>query len=114
MVSAVTPGDVAPPLSAPFGQGTTHGGPQVKDTLSRFLAGSQSGAANASGVPMPAPVGPAVAVPPVPVDVAPGAAVAPPAPVPTDDTPPAPGAPALDAAPGVDSPGDANAAEPPP
>src|SRR5438270_5660272 len=58
MLSAVTPDDVAPPLSNPAGHGTTQGGAYTNDTLMRLVAGSQSGAASAAAVPIPAPAGP--------------------------------------------------------
>src|SRR3954471_14025630 len=56
MASAVTPGAVAPPLSPPV-HGVAHATARLKATLRRLVAGSQSGAARAAGVPMPAEVG---------------------------------------------------------
>src|SRR3954452_641949 len=96
IVVAVTPGEVAPPLSAPAGHGMTHSGAYTNDTLMRLVAGSQSGADSAAGVPIPAVAGAAVACAAAVLVPAAGAfervAVAPPDPV-------APAAP--DAAPGT-------------
>src|SRR5436190_177597 len=57
MVSAVTPCHVAPPLSLPAGQGITQDGRHVNDTRSFLTDESQSGAASAAGVLIPALVG---------------------------------------------------------
>src|SRR4051812_36530335 len=71
MVSAATPGEVAPPLSDPAGHGTTQAGAYTNDTLMRLVAGSQSGAARAPALPMPAPGGPDAARPaPLPLGAA--------------------------------------------
>src|SRR5947207_3580787 len=55
IVSPVTPAEVVPPLSAPWGSGRTQGGAYFSGTLMRPVAGSQRGDANASLVPTPAP-----------------------------------------------------------
>src|SRR5437667_124187 len=65
MVSPVTPVDVAPPLSTPWGKGRTQGGVYFSGTLMRPVAGSQRGDANASFVPTPAPSDAACAAAPV-------------------------------------------------
>src|SRR5437868_4919232 len=57
MVSAVTPSDVAPPLSPPAGHGTTHDGAYFDGTFTRPVVRSQSGADRAPSVPTPALVG---------------------------------------------------------
>src|SRR4051812_47318080 len=53
MASAVTPGDVVPPLSLPFAQGATHDGAYRDGNLMRPVWASQLGLASAAGVPMP-------------------------------------------------------------
>src|SRR3954453_7892827 len=83
MESFVTPCAVAPPLSAPAGQGATHSGANTDGNLTRLVAGSQLGFASAAGVPMPGNFGAlaagaaavpvaALAVPATPVPLAPG------------------------------------------
>src|SRR3954469_16202277 len=96
MVSAATPGEVAPPLSDPAGHGTTQAGAYTNDTLMRLVAGSQSGAACAAAVPMPAPAGPDAAR--TVVAFGPAAPPPPPAPPPPAGAPGAPPAPPPDPA----------------
>src|SRR5688500_4915488 len=79
MVSLVTPGWVAPPLSAPLGQGTTHGGAYRSGIRTRPVARSQFGLLSAASLPMPgnapaagAAAGPVVVA--VVAEVAPAAA----------------------------------------
>src|SRR3954467_12958205 len=76
MESAVTPGVVAPPLSAPLGQATAHGAARVKETLRRLVLGSHVGSASAAGVFRSAPVG-ATAVACAAADAAPALDCAP-------------------------------------
>src|SRR5437879_5141870 len=53
MLSFVTPGLVAPPLSAPAGQAATHGGANLVGNRMRPVAASQLGLARAAGVRTP-------------------------------------------------------------
>src|SRR4051812_35718206 len=82
MASLDTPCDVAPPLSAPAGHGTTQSGANSDGNLIRFVAGSQAGLLSAAAVPTPgylassaAVAGRPLAPPPA---AAPGAPLAPP------------------------------------
>src|SRR5437588_5765464 len=62
-LSRVTPVAVAPPLSAPAGHGTTHGGAYLLGSRTRPVARSHSGLASAASVPTPGYVDVATAAP---------------------------------------------------